>query len=126
MLFVVDDRFRVEERNAVEFEQRVIERMRDVVADPFGHHHGDHQRQQERHVVCYLDLRVHRVKHRQLRTGICPLQSSSRYRKSTVRNCYDENEYYLALVSVLQIKTRLNIFGSKWHKNRFWRHIASF
>ena len=64
MLFVVDDRFRVEERNAVEFEQRVIERMRDVVADPLGHHHGDHQRQQERHVVRYFDLRVDTVAYR--------------------------------------------------------------
>ena len=56
VLFIVDDRLRVEERNAVEFEQRVVERVRDVVADPLGHHDGDHERQQERHVVRDLDL----------------------------------------------------------------------
>ena len=54
---VRDARLGVEKRNAVEFEQSVVEWVRDHVADPLRHHDGRHDRQQVLDVVRDLHLR---------------------------------------------------------------------
>lgn len=56
MLVVVDNRFFFEKRNTFEFKQRMIQWMRDVVADPLWHHYCHHDWQQKGNVIRYLHL----------------------------------------------------------------------
>ena len=66
-LVVIDDGLTVEVGDALDLEQRVVDGVRDVVAHPLGEHDGDHDGQQERHVVRYLDLQNDRTARNTLR-----------------------------------------------------------
>ena len=58
MVVVVHHWFGVEERNAFELQQRVVNRVGKEVPDPLGNHNGGHDRQQEHDVVGDFNLQT--------------------------------------------------------------------
>lgn len=51
------DWFRVEEWNALELQQGVIQRVSDEITNPLGNHDCCHDQQQELHIVSYFHLK---------------------------------------------------------------------
>ena len=55
-LLVVNDGLRIQIRNTLDFQERVVDGMREVVAYPLGKHDCDHDWEEEGDVVRYFNL----------------------------------------------------------------------